>query len=68
MVYVEHRFAFLQLLDQPETAQNRGNEFLRQMRQGQGLHQKFKFFLQASGSGKYVLIFMLLISAKNFSY
>ncbi|KAG2215883.1 hypothetical protein INT45_006790 [Circinella minor] len=44
-------FAFLQLLDQPETAQNGGNEFLRRMRQGQGLHQKFKFFLQASGSG-----------------
>ncbi|KAI7846684.1 hypothetical protein BDC45DRAFT_542650 [Circinella umbellata] len=44
-------FAFLQLLDQPETAQNRGNEFLRRVRQGQGLHQKFKFFLQASGSG-----------------
>ncbi|KAG2215119.1 hypothetical protein INT45_004880 [Circinella minor] len=44
-------FAFLQLLDEPETAQNQNNEFLKRMKQGQGLYEKFKFFLQASVSG-----------------
>ena len=68
MVYVERGFEFLQLLDEPETAQSQNNEFLRRMKQGQGLYEKFKFFLQASGSGKYILTFILLLSAKNSNY